>query len=60
MADRIVEYKKVGIDLVLAGFLRVRAELERFFSREVIPLVRERDRDLPLDQRTEGLVAARA
>ena len=55
-----MEYKKVGIDLVLAGFLRVRAELERFFSREVIPLVRERERDLPLDQRTEGLVAARA
>ena len=59
VADRIAEYKKVGIDLVLTGFLRVREEVERF-SREVIPLVRERERDLPLDQRTEGLEAARA
>lgn len=40
VAERIVEHKKVGIDLVLTGFLHVREEVERF-GREVIPLVRE-------------------
>ena len=59
VAERIVEHKKVGIDFVLTGFLHVREEVERF-GREVIPLVRELERDLPLDQRSEGLVAARA
>ncbi|MGE9783407.1 dimethylsulfone monooxygenase SfnG [Janibacter sp. G368] len=57
VAERIVEYKKVGIDLVLTGFLHVREEVERF-GREVIPLVRELERDLPEQQHSQRLVAA--
>ncbi|BDZ59084.1 FMNH2-dependent dimethyl sulfone monooxygenase [Barrientosiimonas humi] len=40
VARRIVEYKKVGVDLLLVGFLHVQEEVERF-GKEVIPLVRE-------------------
>lgn len=46
VAERIIEYKKVGIDLMLTGFLHVREEVERF-GRQVIPLVRELEQDLP-------------
>ncbi len=45
VAERIIEYRKVGIDIVLTGFLHVREEVERF-GREVIPLVRELEQDL--------------
>ncbi len=51
VAHRIIEYKKVGIDLVLTGFLHVREEVERF-GKEVIPLVRDLERDLPDELRT--------
>lgn len=58
VAERIIEYKKVGIDLMLTGFLHVREEVERF-GREVIPLVRELEQDLPEELRsTDGLVGA--
>ena len=58
VAQRIVEYKKVGIDLVLAGFLHVREEVERF-GREVIPVVRELEKDLPEElHTTDDLVGA--
>lgn len=40
VARRIVDYRRVGVDLLLLGFLHVREEVERF-GREVIPLVRE-------------------
>ncbi|HWC21643.1 MAG TPA: dimethyl sulfone monooxygenase SfnG [Flexivirga sp.] len=40
VAQRIVDYKKVGVDLILAGFLHVREDIERF-GTQVIPLVRE-------------------
>ncbi|AKU16092.1 dimethylsulfone monooxygenase SfnG [Luteipulveratus mongoliensis] len=40
VARRIVDYKKVGVDLLLLGFLHVKEEVERF-GRDVIPLVRE-------------------
>lgn len=40
VAERIIEYKKVGLDLLLVGFLHVREEVEQF-GEEVIPLVRE-------------------
>lgn len=42
IADRIMEYKKRGVDLFLLGFLHFQEELEQF-GTEVIPLVRERE-----------------
>src|SRR6266568_5567734 len=40
VAGRIVEYRKLGVDLILAGFLHYHEEVERF-GREVLPIVRE-------------------
>lgn len=40
VARRIVDYKKIGVDLLLLGFLHVREDIERF-GTQVIPLVRE-------------------
>lgn len=40
IAERIVELKEVGVDLVLLGFLHFQEDVE-FFGRHVIPLVRE-------------------
>ncbi len=40
IAERIVALKKVGVDLVLLGFLHFQEEVE-FFGKKVIPLVRE-------------------
>ncbi|UCZ85802.1 dimethyl sulfone monooxygenase SfnG [Pseudomonas sp. L5B5] len=40
IAQRIVELKAVGVDLVLAGFLHFQEEVE-YFGRRVLPLVRE-------------------
>ncbi len=39
IAERIIDYKKVGVDLLLLGFLHCQEEVE-FFGREVIPRVR--------------------
>lgn len=58
VAERIIEYRKVGIDLVLTGFLHVREDVERF-GTEVIPIVRELEQDLPEELRTaDDLVGA--
>ncbi|GLK69779.1 dimethylsulfone monooxygenase SfnG [Hansschlegelia plantiphila] len=40
IAERIIDLKQAGVDLVLLGFLHFQEEVE-FFGREVIPLVRE-------------------
>ena len=40
VARRILELKRAGIDLVLAGFLHFQEEVE-YFGRRVYPLVRE-------------------
>jgi FMNH2-dependent dimethyl sulfone monooxygenase len=40
IAERILELKEAGVDLVLLGFLHFQEEVE-FFGREVIPLVRQ-------------------
>lgn len=45
VADRIIELKQLGVDLVLTGYLHYDEELERF-GKEVIPLVREKERKL--------------
>jgi len=43
IAERIVDMKHAGVDLMLLGFLHFQEEVE-FFGREVIPLVRELER----------------
>jgi FMNH2-dependent dimethyl sulfone monooxygenase len=40
IAQRIVELKAIGVDLVLAGFLHFIEEVE-YFGKKVLPLVRE-------------------
>ena len=40
IAGRIIELKKVGVDLVLSGFLHFIEEVE-YFGQKVLPLVRE-------------------
>ena len=43
IAERIVELKSAGVDLVLAGFLHFIEEVE-YFGKRVLPLVRELER----------------
>lgn len=45
IAERIIEYKKRGVDLFLLGFLHFQEELEHF-GETVIPIVRELEADL--------------
>lgn len=45
VANRIIEYKKRGVNLMLLGFLHFIEEVERF-GNEVIPIVRELEADL--------------
>mgnify|MGYP006373194715 CR=1 FL=1 len=40
IAERIVELKSVGVDLILSGFLHFIEEVE-YFGEKVLPLVRE-------------------
>jgi FMNH2-dependent dimethyl sulfone monooxygenase len=40
VATRIVEYRKLGVDLILTGFLHYPEEVERF-GKDVLPIVRE-------------------
>ncbi len=40
MAERIVEYRRRGVDLILGGFLHFQEEIE-YFGAKVLPLVRE-------------------
>ena len=40
IAERIVELKAVGVDLILSGFLHFIEEVE-YFGAKVLPLVRE-------------------
>lgn len=40
IAERIVEYRRRGVDLILGGFLHFQEEIE-YFGAHVLPLVRE-------------------
>ncbi|WP_067660453.1 dimethylsulfone monooxygenase SfnG [Nocardia harenae] len=40
VAERIVAYRKLGVDLILGGFLHFQEEIE-YFGARVLPLVRE-------------------
>ena len=48
VATRIIEYRKLGVDLILTGFLHYHEEIERF-GREVIPIVRALEVEAGLD-----------
>jgi FMNH2-dependent dimethyl sulfone monooxygenase len=48
VAERIVEYRKLGVDLILAAFLHFQEEVERF-GRDVLPIVRQLEIDNGLD-----------
>lgn len=45
VADRIIELKKIGVDIVLTGFLHYEEDLKAF-GEKVIPLVREKEANL--------------
>jgi dimethylsulfone monooxygenase len=46
VARRIINLKRAGIDLILAGFLHFQEEVE-YFGRRVYPLVRELEAEAP-------------
>jgi dimethylsulfone monooxygenase len=48
VAERIVEYRKLGVDLILTAFLHFQEEVERF-GRDVLPIVRELEIENGLD-----------
>jgi len=61
VAERIVEYRAIGVDLILTGFLHYHEEVEQF-GRKVLPLVRELEVAAGLDRAAvpdpaEGLTA---
>ncbi|QGH33009.1 dimethyl sulfone monooxygenase SfnG [Gracilibacillus salitolerans] len=45
VADRIIELKKIGVDLVLTGHFHYEEDLRRF-GEEVIPLVKQKEKEL--------------
>ena len=49
VARRIVEYRGLGVDLILAGFLHYHEEVQRF-GRDVLPIVRELEVQAGLDR----------
>lgn len=48
VADRIIELRKIGVDLILTGFLHYEEDIKAF-GEKVIPLVREREAALGLE-----------
>lgn len=40
VAERILAYKELGVDLIIGGFLHFQDEIE-YFGAKVLPLVRE-------------------
>ena len=59
VAERIIAYRKLGVDLMLTAFLHFQEEVERF-GRDVLPIVRELEVENGLDPAavpdpTEGL-----
>ncbi|MCG2624550.1 dimethyl sulfone monooxygenase SfnG [Arthrobacter sp. I2-34] len=52
IAERIVEYKKIGVNLLLTCYLHFQEEVEAF-GRDVLPIVRELEADLARKNDTE-------
>ncbi|WP_127530927.1 dimethylsulfone monooxygenase SfnG [Paenibacillus kobensis] len=59
VADRIIELKRIGIDMVLTGYLHFDEELEQF-GRTVIPLVRAKEAALAAQNNGAAVSAASA
>ncbi|GGW12864.1 dimethylsulfone monooxygenase SfnG [Streptomyces capoamus] len=59
IAERIVAYKKLGVDLFLLGFLHYHEEVE-YFGKRVLPLVRELEAALPEGEPATALPTASA
>jgi FMNH2-dependent dimethyl sulfone monooxygenase len=57
VADRIIELKQIGINVVLTGYLHYEWELEQF-GKKVIPLVREREEALRKGTKTVAFSGA--
>ncbi|WP_345419596.1 dimethylsulfone monooxygenase SfnG [Pseudonocardia xishanensis] len=54
IADRAIEYKRRGADLLLLGFLHFQEEIE-YFGEKVLPIIREKEAQLA--EREPALVA---
>lgn len=52
IADRIIEYKKIGVNLLLTCYLHFQEE-DAAFGRDVMPIVREKEKDLARAHGTE-------
>lgn len=52
IADRIIEYKKIGVNLLLTCYLHFQEEVAAF-GRDVMPIVREKEKDLARAHGTE-------
>lgn len=52
IAERIVEFKKIGVNLLLTAYLHFQEEVEAF-GRDIIPRVRELEADLARENGTE-------
>lgn len=53
VADRIIELKQIGADIILTGFLHYESDLKAF-GEKVIPLVRQKEKEL--SETTEILI----
>lgn len=52
IADRIIEFKKIGVNLFLTAYLHFQEEVAAF-GQEIIPIVREKEADLARANGTE-------
>ena len=52
IADRVIEYKKIGVNLLLTCYLHFTEEVAAF-GRDVLPIVREKEKDLARAHGTE-------
>jgi FMNH2-dependent dimethyl sulfone monooxygenase len=52
IAERIIDFKKIGVNLLLTGYLHFQEEVAAF-GRDVLPLVRELEADLARKNGTE-------
>lgn len=52
IAERIIEFKKIGVNLMLTCYLHFQEEVEAF-GRDVLPIVRELEADLARQHGTE-------
>jgi dimethylsulfone monooxygenase len=57
IAERILEYRKLGVGLVLGGFLHFQEEID-YFGREVLPIVRQLEADYGVEPGLETVASA--